>query len=62
MNKEYLIETLLSDVAKHLPDDTPYEAIKKICIYCINYSMLICEMNLTTDEKKILIDKIIKEY
>jgi hypothetical protein len=60
VNIDYIIENLLSDIARHLPDDTPYESIKKICIYCVNYSSYINILN--DDEKNEVIKKIIKDF
>jgi hypothetical protein len=60
MDNNYFIDTLLTDIAKHLPDNTPYESIKKIAIFCITYSIRVCEM--TQSEKENLINTIIKDF
>ncbi len=47
------IDDMLTDVAKKLPDNTPYEAIKEIVKYCIEKSNELS--NLSIEEKQNLI-------
>lgn len=44
MNAKFVVDDLMQDIAKELPDDTPYEVIKKIAAIIIDKSILMCQL------------------